>query len=247
MFFTYGSYRHPDNEVKLLSYLSRSLYSPRGKRWMRVVEMHIQIEVVLDIGTIYTTATAQAFLKDRINEIITAYDQNYADATFYHDDGTPTPHKLTNANSISGVCVSHRSWPKGDPPEYATTRTAYLKLYAEYLDIDSEIWSWEERCINIGNGAPRWEMQELVVGYPTPVYLTQRTRQRVIQIGSAVGIEGYPLAYITPLWPQFEHGDRRRIEPGSPTARGQGYTHYPISWTIEQTLAVPQNNFPNLR
>ena len=247
MFFTYAGYRHPDNEVKLLSYLSRPLYSPRGKRWLKVVEMHLQIEVVLDVGTIYTTTTAQSFLRDRINDLITRYDQNYGDAIFYHDDGTPTPHKITNADSISGVRIRHRSWPKGDPPEYATTRTGYVVLEAEYLDLDSQIWSWEERCINIGNGAPRWEMQDLVVGYPTPVVLTQRTKQRVIQVGSAIGIGGYPLEYIVPLWPQFEHGDRRRIEPGSPTARGQGYTHYPISWTIEQTLAVPQNNFPNLR
>lgn len=246
MFFKYGSYQHPDNEAKLMAYMVRPQYSPRGKQAFVIGEMHVQIEVVLPTGTIYTTTTAQQYLNGRITEIIAAYENDYQDAKFCHDDGTPTKHSLDNATSISGVQIKHRTWPRGDAAEYATTRTGYVVLQATYINLYSELYSYSEIVRSIGTGAPRWRVQEQVVGAPVGVYLNQQTVQKVIQAGQAVGVEGYPLPFINPLWPQYEHQDIREVTPGHPQQFGQGWALYPISWAFHFTLPVAQNSIPIL-
>lgn len=247
MYFRYGSYQHPDNEAKLMSFVKNPHVSERGKRYVSRLEMHIQIEVVLPTNQSYTTAEAQLYLNNRILELINVYKSDYQDAIFYHDDGTPTQHKLINGGSVSGVRVKHQSWPRGDAAEYATTRTAYIILTADYTDIYSEIYSYSEVVRNIGTGGPRWRMQEFVSGIPIMVVLNQQTAQKIVQSGTAVGVEGYPLPYMLPLWPAYEHLDMREVTPGTPTHYGQGLLLYPLTWTFHFTLPSGSSTFPNIQ
>lgn len=245
MFFKYGGYQHPDNEARLMAFIVRPNHSQRGKRLTTTYEMHIQIEVNIPNSLAgATTAQAQTHLAGRISEIIDAYQEDYKDAAFCHDDGSLTRHSLVNADSLSGVRVTHRTWPKGDGDEYATTRTGYVVLQADYLTPNSQLVLFQEFVRNIGTGGPRWRIQDLEVGNPIVVPLNQRTHQRVIQTGMAVGLQGYVLDYMIPLWPQFEHLDLREVSPATPRANGQGYTHYPISWTFHMSLPNAANNFP---
>jgi len=245
MYLKYGGYQHPDNEARLMAFIVKPGYSPRGKRQTTVYEMHVQIEICLPLSMAgATTAEAQSHINNRIVELISVYENNYQDVSFHHDDGTKTRHSLDNANSLTGVRITHRTWPKGDGDEYATTRTGYVVFQAEYLTVDSQIVMYQEVVRNIGTGGPRWRVQELEVGNPIVVPLNQRTAQRVIQTGMAVGLQGYVLDYMIPLWPQFEHLDLREVSPGTPRANGQGYTHFPISWTFHMTLPAAANNFP---
>jgi hypothetical protein len=245
MYFKYGGYQHPDNEARLMAFIVKPQYSDRGKRLTTDYEMHMQIEICIPTSMAgSTTAECQAYLDGRISEIVTVYESNYQDAVFYHDNGTPTRHRLENGPSLSGVCVTHRTWPKGDGDEYATTRTGYLVLRASYLTPDSQIVNYREFVRNIGTGGPRWRIQDTVTGPPIVVPMAQQTHQRVIQTGMSVGLQGYLLDYMIPLWPQFEHQDTREVTPGNPRANGQGYTHYPLSWTFHMSLPAPANNFP---
>lgn len=247
MFFQYGGYTHPANEAKVMAFIVRPELTPRGVRWCSTVEMHVQIEIVVAPNLNLDTAGAQAYLNNRIIEIIAAYKDDYQDATFYHDDGTPTRHRMTNADSFTGVRIRHRTWPRSDAGEYATTRTGYVVLEAKYKDLYSEIWSFQEQVRSVGTGGKRWRAQELVTGLPIATQLNQFTVQRVVQAGSAVGIDGYPLTMISPLLPlQFEHEDMREFSPGTAQANGQGFTHYPCSWAFHYTLPSPLagNYFP---
>lgn len=245
MYLKYGGYQHPDNEARLMAFIVKPGYSQRGKRLTTVYEMHVQIEICLPLSMAgATTAEAQSHINDRIVELISVYENNYQDVSFHHDDGTKTRHSLDNANSLTGVRITHRTWPKGDGDEYATTRTGYVVFQAEYLTPDSQIVLFREVVRNIGTGGPRWRVQELETGNPIVVPLNQRTAQRVIQSGVAVGLQGYVLDYMIPLWPQFEHLDLREVSPATPRANGQGYTHFPISWTFHMTLPAAANNFP---
>lgn len=245
MYFKYGGYQHPDNEARLMAFIVRPDHSSRGKKMITTYEMHLQIEICLPVSMAgATTAQAQSHLNTRIGEIIDVYANNYRDAVFCHDDGTQTRHSLINADSLSGVRVTHRTWPKGDGDEYATTRTGYVVLQADYLTPDSQLVFFQEVVRNIGTGGPRWRIQDLEVGNPIVTTLNQKTHQRVIQTGVAIGLQGYVLDYMIPLWPAFEHLDLREVNPATPRANGQGYTHYPISWTFHMSLPAPANNFP---
>jgi hypothetical protein len=247
MFLTYGGYRHLDNEARLMSFIVRPGMTPRGKRATTIYEMHVQLEINLPVSMAgATTAQAQSYLNGRINEIVDVYSYNYQDVKFCHDDETPTRHSLINSESLSGVRVTHRTWPKGDGDEYATTRTGYVVFQAEYLTPDSQLVIFQEVVRNIGTGGPRWRVQELEQGNPIVIPLNQRTAQRVLQSGVSVGLQGYVLDYMIPLWPAFEHLDLREVTPATPRANGQGYTHFPLSWTFHMTLPAAANNFPNI-
>lgn len=246
MYFKYGAFQHRDNEAKLMAFFVKSELSRRNRRVKMHYEMHLQLELTLPAdGTVYTTTTAQAWLDSRIRQIINAYSLDGQDAIFYHDNGTPTRHSLTSGNSLSGVRVVQRSWPTGDGAEYATTRTGYVVLRASYADVESQLFEYSETVHSIGNGTKRWRAEELEIGAPRSYDLNQRTVQRVIQTGHAIGFQGYPLAYFGPLYgPQFEHGDLREVTPGHPRYMGNGYAYYPISWTFRFTLGTPVNSFP---
>lgn len=249
MFFKYGNFRHRDNEAKLMAFFVKHRLSPRGRRVSVINEMHLNLELTLPCdGTIYTTATAQAWLRDRISQVIDAYSVDGVDAMFCHDDGTPTRHSMLSAPSLTGVRVVQRSWPSGDGAEYASTRTAYVILRAEYADVESQLYELSEIVHTIGTCGPRWRMCDLQVGRPRRYDQAEYTHQRIIQTGRAIGFQGYPLAFFGPLYgPQFEHEDMREVAPGHPRYAGNGFVHYPITWTFRFSLPTPLNTFPVIR
>lgn len=248
MRFRYGSYTHRENEAHLMAFFVRPTMNRRGRRISSKYEMHVQIELVLPSSVDSTDKDAcQAWFTSEIQTLVRVYGENGKDAYFLQDDGTPTSHSLMSGPSISGVTVHQRSWPRGDGAEYATTRTGYIVLRAEYVELDSPLWSYQELVTNVGSGGPRWELHSRVVGDPVDFILSQRTPQYVTQVGRAVGVLGYPLAYMIPLYaPKFEHTDRRIVAPGSPEFFGNGYMLYPLNWAFHFEFKRPTNSFPNI-
>jgi len=248
MRFRYGSYTHRENEAHLMAFFVRPRMNRRGRRVSSTYEMHVQIELVLPSTVDGTDKNAcQAWFTSEIQTLVNVYGENGKDAYFLQDDGTPTSHSLLSGPSVSGVTVHQRSWPRGDGAEYATTRTGYVVLRAEYVELDSPLWSYQELVTNTGSGGPRWELVPRIVGLPVDYILNMQTPQYVTQVGRAVGVLGYPLAYMSPLYPpKFEHTDRRIVAPGSPEFFGNGYMLYPLNWAFHFSLKQPQNNFPNI-
>lgn len=241
MYFKVGGYQHPDGEVDLVRMDVRHRLSPRGKRMSIVYTMFLKGE--------FCTTGGQSAVNDRIGELIAAYDVPFVtSAGLYMDDGTPTHHYLTSSDPacISGVRVVQRSWPEGGPDEFVNGRTFSATLEAEYLDVESQLLAWEESVEIHGTCGPRVEVVELETGPPILQLVNERTAQRIIQTGQALGFSVHVLPP-GPLFPSLEHVDRRREKWGSGTNRGQAATHYPTAWTYVMSTAIPQSPIPQTR
>ena len=249
MYFQYGGYRHPQNEVDLAAFMVYPKLSHRNRRATTVYEMHLHGQVNINDPSLLTPAQLQAAINARVSEIVDAYADDNKDAMFLHDDLTPTRHTLISDRSLSGVKVRRRSWPRGGQEEYATCRTFYIVLSAEYLEPSAEITYLVESVRHIGTGGPRFVVTENYVGPPTVQVVNQMTTQKIIQHGMAIGLEGWPRqgVHFSPLWPQFEHLDQREITPSLPQSFSNGWIEYPITWQYTFTLPYPTNTYPTLR
>jgi hypothetical protein len=231
----YGSYAHPSAEVNLAKMSVANRLSPRGKRIETEITMHLY-------GQFCEDSTSEVMT--RIDELIAAYTDDYQDAGLYLDDGTLTRHTLTNYDSISGVRVMHRSWD-GNPDELATTRTFDIVLAATYPDVESQLIQWEETIEVTGTTGPAFEIVPTFFG-PLAVQTALRTPQYIVQSGSAIGHTAY-VEPPGPIFPAFEHQERRNIRLGSGKQRGRTATHFPSSWNYYFTLAQASTPVPITR
>jgi len=237
MYFMYGSHRHPDNEVNLAKFQQFPVFSERRLR--RTTRYRMELNGELQYAT-------QAELTTKIGELIDAYSVDGLEACLYQDDGTPTRHRLANrSDSVTGTRVMYRDWPKGDAAEYATKRTFRIILEAEYLEPDSEITQANEVLAFRGAGGPIWDMAIPFSGNPIPVRRSFKSPQRIVQTGLIVGLTGYPLQYVPgPIFPAWEHVDRREVSPGSAKQYGRMLLDWPISYSYHFSLPSPINAIP---
>lgn len=231
-YFVYGAHQHPANEVNLTRVDIRHRLSPRGRRLSRIVTMFLW-------GELQDTGAA---LLTKIGELNDAYRVDYADAGLYLDDGTLTPHRLTNSNSLSGVKVLHQSWPKGDHAELATKRCFSVTLQAEYANVDDQIVRWSETIQGVGNCGPRWELVPTWFG-AIKFDVAIATVQRLVQYGNSIGFQGYAEPF-GPLYPAYEHQDQREMERGSPTCAGFQYVNFPMRWAYFMEVPAPADPLP---
>lgn len=239
MYCTYGSYRHDDNTCTISEFMVRPMYSARQRRFATSYRVTLNGQLIITDTSITDPVTLQATQNEKITALIDAYRDNYKDFKFYHDDGTESKHCLINANSISGVQVKHRSWPTGGMDEYSTVRSYTIILEAMYDDLDvsangqvtGELLEFREQYMWIGNCGPRWVMGDTLFGprwqtiYPT-------THQRMIQVGTAIGWDGYPLVHMQPFAPGWEHQDRRVVRVDHPQRFAQGFRMFPVHWEM---------------
>lgn len=240
MFFRYGNYQHPDDEVLLQSFEQIPIRSNRGGRRESLYRMRVAGDIIAD---------GQAAISARITELVVAYSEDYKDAALYQDDGTITRHALLNnvAQNISGVQITHRSWPRGDPAEYATYRHFSIGFQARYTELDSNLVEYREGLSKFGTGGPSVNVVTMLSGPPRFRQLANQTPIQLIQSGRATGYFDYPFAYIPgPIYPDLEHQDRREITYISPQFNGRGYTDYTVSWRYVMTSPVNVNPVPNV-
>ena len=213
MYFQYGGYRHPDNEVHMVNFEYIPQFSSRGERWAVKYRMHIQGEII---------AAGQSNIKQRIDDLINAYSIDNQTAALYHDDGTKTKHWLPTGaddilgNNLSGNWVEYRSWPSKGECEYATFRSFQIILSALFKDVSSQgqILQFRESVRYVGSGGPIRRWIYLNNGQPFQQITSLNTTQRIIQEGNAVGLDGWPSAvYYQPLLSStFAHEENRLIE-----------------------------------
>lgn len=239
MYATYGSYRHDDNTCTVSEFMVRPMYSQRQRRYATAYRVTLNGQLIINDPSITDPATLQSQQNDKISALINAYKDNYKDFKFFHDDGTLSKHCLLNANSLTGVQVKHRSWPTGDAAEYATVRSYTIILEAMYDDLDvnssgqitGELLEFREQYMWIGNGGPKWELSDTVFGPRfNPIYPS--TQQRMIQVGTAIGWDGYPFVHMQPFAPQWEHQDRRVVRVDHPQRFAQGFRAFPLHWEM---------------
>lgn len=243
MYAQYGNYVHDANTVTIARYMVRQHYSPRNKRYAAEHTVELVGQLIVNDPSLTTPAQLQAAQYDKISALINAYRDNYKDFKFFHDDGTLSRHSLINADSLSGVHVVHRDWPQGNGAEYATLRTYSITLTALYDDVEAELMSYEESFQWIGNTGPQWELVDTVDGI-VRVSGAPVTHQKMIQRGSAMGWDGYPLIYINSFLPTWEHQDRRQVVVSHPQRWANGWRLYPVQWVMHHSIPFYTQGVP---
>lgn len=236
MYFKYGSFKHDDNDVNVTHVDAKRMYSPRNRLAFTRKTLHC-------LGHI--CETGQAAIKAKIEAIQAAYYDDWKDAGLYHDDGTKSAHFLDNSSSINGVRVLNLSFPKGDPAEYATGRSYSITLQADYLNVEDQIYNFSESLQFLGGCGPSWQLVPTYSGPPTLVVNSFNTVQRIIQRGTAVGLEAPPLIPGPLLPANYEHNDQRMIIRGSAQKIGRhANLMFPVQYQYVFSSVAPQNMFP---
>ena len=243
MFWRYGAYQHPDNEVNLVRMSHRWKYTKRGEKRSRIIRMEIQGELLVDPSLAQASPLArQVDLSARIDALINAYAVDNLHAGLYLEDGTLTNHFMDplDVRSVGRVRVVLRDWPKGGDSEYATRRTFRVILEHELFDITSQLVWFEETLLFQGNGGPQYEVAEYVTTAPKRKKVRNFTRTFAMQIGFIVGLEGFPFGFLPgPIFPLIEDLERRKISTGSPRWNGAAYTDYQLHYQYFFTGITP--------
>jgi hypothetical protein len=240
MFFRYGAHQHPANEVNLVNFEAHRRFNERGHQTTILYRMFITGELQY---------VGQAAIHAAIQEFLAAYAIPNQNAGLYHDDGTPTRHLLVanDPNNLTGNRVLVHAWPRGEPEEYATTRTFHVTIEAEYRAIEAELQAWFERVRVIGHGGIRYRWLEFAQGPPQRQIVNLQSMQELVQEGFAVGFDGYPLIHVPPpLYPALELPDLRQITTDAPTYRGNAFTNFRMEWRYVMQSPVHVNGFPHL-
>jgi hypothetical protein len=236
MILKYGTYAHDNNECALTSITKSVNLSETGERLGYTERWRIRGVKHADTQAALTTALAA---------LETAYAYNGRDLVLYYDDGsTVSQHALYTGTSRSGVRITEFSYPAGEGAEYSTFRTFEIGAEAEYLTSTAGILSWVETITLLGGGEV-WALIPTLRGPAQRQVLQQQGTYGAIQSGQSIGYNGW-LVPATPIWPQYEHRERRRIERTTPTFLGNGEARYPISWNYEFEAAVPIFGSPTL-
>lgn len=236
MYFQYGSYQHDENDVNLTTMVQRRMYSPRNR-------------LAFTRKTLYCMGqfceSGQSAIKTKLDALETAYEDDWKDAGLYHDDGTVSAHFLNNSQSVNGVRVLSLNYPKGDPSEYATGRTYSITLQADFLNIEDQIYWFQEQVQFIGNGGPAWELVPTWDSVPAEVFSARSTPQRIIQTGEAVGLQAPPLIPVPLLPLNYEHTNLRSWRRGSAQKIGRhANLQFPVRYRYVFSSKIPQSFFP---
>lgn len=231
MILRYGNYFHAQGEnwwlIQIFANHSRiGLLRSFTHRWT-IWGTKIQLDAD------QTALTAQlALLED-------AYDDGF-DVGIYEPDGTTlSKHFILNSTTVDGVRIKEFRYLDRDPrwrqsgTEYVNKRTYRIVLEAEIIPNGvPSILSWEEMIVGIGNGGPLFIHKGALTGPAQRQILQQQTVSRGIQWGRAVGLLGYPTP-ASPLAPNDEHQDKRRITQRTPKFGVKQNTEFPIEWRYE--------------
>lgn len=242
MYFKYGAYQHPDDEVNLTNFEFIPIRNAQGSRIAHKIRMQVVGEI---------KAVGQAAINTAINTLINAYALDGFDFGLYHDDNTATHHFIDSSASTTGTRIIQRSWPRSIGAEYATQRTFSITVEADFDDVQSppgqnaEIVSFHERLTFIGNGGQDFEIVDGIFG-PIKNITHNSTAQRIVQQGRGVGYTAYlNPALHTPLFPADQHHSRDQYELGSPENQGNVFRNYPSSWRYEFSRLLPGAGVPH--
>lgn len=228
IYLKYGSYRHDDCEAAVE--ISRtSLTSDAGQkyasRWRFVID-----------GVLH--AADQSALDTAITALEAAYADDGFDLGLYYSDSNSqvATHFLDSSEAIGGVRIVEFGYPDNGrvSAELSTFRTYRIVAEADFPDTTSiGLLSYTE-VLTFEGGGPRFVFLQPINGLPQRQQVAQATPFRVTQTGEAVGHLARPTPN-SPIWPQAEHRDQRRIERPTPKVTRVGnssaYTDYAVRWS----------------
>jgi hypothetical protein len=234
VYIKFGAYQHADNECDVTSFNIQRMYSPRNKLFFQRYTLAFQGHMCV---------TGQAAISAAIEELEAAYKirpggvngSAYGmdlDAGLYLDTGVASAHFLKASTSINGVRVQSFNYNKDEGGEFATGRSYAIVLQADYLNPESQIYSFSEQVQFIGNLGPKWELVPMFYGPPQVEFVHEMTVQHIIQSGEAVGIQAHPFIPGPLMADNYKHGDESFWERGSAQMIGAHALGllFPIRW-----------------
>lgn len=222
----YRSYDHADNEASAQMKRTARI-GERGVRFIETEQWTIQGMLI---------GSTQAAISTEIEELIDAYSQDGGDLTLFLNSGSESPHVLRSRDTIGGLrVVQLPSFPVGDGSEYAPTgvsgRTYEIIVEADFAASNDNLISWSQSFSTRGvAGAERWAFGPTINGYWPRDIVNERMPITIVQRGSAVGRDRYPVPS-PPLFPADEHKELREIIRDDPERRNRDLTNFKIAWS----------------
>lgn len=232
----YGSYAHDENEATV-SITKTVIETEAGTPFEVVHTWAITGRIIAD-----TTAA----VVDKLVLLERAYGYWGRDARLVAGDGTVC-HSLVNAGSTSGVKVpAPPSYPDGSGAQLSTFRDYQIQLTATYPAFGGlgAIRSWSE-TLTFSGGRPVRNVMRTKNTLPVVWVDSAITPYRATQVGSAVGVYGYP-PVPPPLWPLALVGlEPERVAHTSPRTQRGRFIDFPVSWAYQFASPVPLIGLPN--
>lgn len=211
MYLEVSGYPHPQNEVWFnIDHSVR--FSPRG----RPEKLH---KVWTIMGSL--TGTDEADLTAKMQAISNAYVHG-VDLKFYGNSGALTHHTLISADTITGTRIEKFRWLAGNPgiwgsgTEYVNKRTYQVIVSADSLVLSDNLYFYRSTLSVTGTCGPKVVWVPALVAPAQPQTPQLYTTQKVMQSGFNIGLTSY-IPPDGPLFPLYEHFDRRNVSQFSPT------------------------------
>lgn len=233
MILKWGAYSHDNNELTF-KLRKTPIYSDIGVR-----------RGIRETWTItgWKQAANQAALTTALGALETAYATGGKDLIFYLDDGTTaTQHGITNSATTGGTKVRSLRYLDSKRDEYIFRRTYQIVVEADIFAPTTETVSYTESLRQIGTGGPRFVYLPSITGSPQFQITQLFTPYVTIQSGHAVGETTWPTPP-APLFPTYEHVDKRVLDAHTPRYDNGDALEYRISWryVFESALALTGN------
>lgn len=236
MILRYGSYSTADSECSVT--IDRQAL-------LNAAEQPYALRHTWDItGTLFANDTSS--LVTALLALERAFATWYLDLALLDSNGNVC-HALPSAGSLTGVRIlKPPSFPKGDGAELSTFRTYTIQATADYPyglgQVVNPLKSFTE-TLTVWGGGPRRTVVECAAGLPQPQILNEFTAFRATQVGSAVGMFGYP-PIPDPLFPlALEENGQPSFTGGQ--LRGGVYVDFGVAWNYRFISATPLVGLPN--
>jgi len=251
--FSYGSYTHAENEVRVVRYrLAHEYVGNRNNALARIVTLNIEGELQPDPAA----GDKHADLVTKMAAMRSAYDLDGGDILFTGNSSN-TIYQIDNSATLTGNKVLYFEEIDKTGAEYASCKHYTAALQSDIAlndttDLTYQIAEFQESLTQVGSSAvyriPVISLRGVLIFHE----VIRALPIRVIQQGFVTGFLGYPRVIPDPTWPDFEDFRLRRIVKVSPrkikrtprwptlyTIRYRYYFTLPYETNLEVNLDYP--------
>lgn len=234
MILTYGNYSHADNEANAV--ISRTgLIADDGFVYGYTETWNI---------TGFLQADSDVVLIAAMSNLVAAYQVQGGD--LYWTKGGTVMHFLLNSVTLAGTRVTvPPHFPNNGNGELTTFRTYACTVEADIVfndlnPLDPLILKYEESINATGTGGAKYGFLPTLTGNYQKQQFTEKSTITIVQSGMSVGLGAYPTPN-DPIWPDYEHVDRRQINLATRRRKNGVDVEYPIHWsyTFERNQPFP--------
>ena len=239
--FSYGSYTHAANEVRITDYSWKPYY---GGNRLRLVGRTVTIQLEGELQANPAASDPHDDIITKTKALDAAYQSDHGDILFV-GNSAQTIISIPDSSTLNGTRVVAFSLPDKTGADFAVCKTYKIVLQADVPLAASSDPTWQisefhEQVTKVGANdrhvVPIFSLRGFVVYHErftaAPV--------RVLQRGYAVGYQAMPRLVPAPLWPDYELRKRRIISKTSPRNLSlPTATDYRIDWRYE--FMLPQD------